>query len=206
MPVHLSGLLPERMTALKRKGLFVHWCQEKKDILFGLLGIVFFSIFIINSLNLRFGIATTTVIGADFFPKLFCGIGLLLSIMLVISNAVKLKKVSQKNGDTSTTNDGDELKSKEESENENDATHGYLRVFFCIIFMIALILMIKYLGFVIGSVVYCFAQIMYLSTPKQRKDRRFIIKILVISILVPIALFVAFRLGLNIMLPMGMFK
>lgn len=188
---------------MKRKlptGLFR---QEMRDIVFGVLGIVFFTVFIVNSLHLRFGIATTTVIGADFFPKLFCGIGLFLSVLLVIVNAVAWKRNTREPESSS----GEERETDAaEHDEKKELLRGYGRVVLCILFMIAFIIMIKYLGFLISAVVYEFVQLLYLSTPKQRKDARFVIRVALLSILVPAVLYVVFRYGLNIMLPMGILK
>lgn len=188
---------------MPKKKISQIWCNEVRDIVFGLISILIFSVFFISSFSLVFGIDTNTVIGADFFPQLFCGVGMGVGALLVLTNAYKLYRIrrleKEKTAETAEADDG-----KRADRAVNLKQYG--KVAGCIGLMFALILMINYLGFIVGSCIYIFVQVMYLSPPEKRKSRKYILLIALVSIVLPVLLFVAFRYGFGILVPAGAFR
>jgi hypothetical protein len=63
-------------------------------------------------------------------------------------------------------------------------------------------LMFKPLGFIVSSVIYLFLQVPVL-TPKEKRTRRVLPIAAAVAVIIPVLIYIGFRYGLEILLPVG---
>ena len=155
----------------------------KKDMYAGVFSGILFLFFF----GFSFGIAekvTTGSVTSRTLPQAISLIGLICSLILIISNAVKYKK---------------ELKAGTLVD-----VYGEKRLWKNIIISFVLmggyIALIKTLGFILMSIIYLFLQILILTEEKSKKN---IIKVAIISIVVPFVLYLPFRYIFKLLIPVG---
>ena len=118
-------------------------------------------------------------IGADFLPRIVSAVLFILGCALALRGARSAKAFSNDEGDA--------------------AKPAYLTMLASLALMIAYAALLSRVGFIITSAVYLFLQILLIS----RKEEIHYIKIAVISLCAPIAIFLLFVNVFGIMIPPG---
>lgn len=117
------------------------------------------------------------IVGARLFPKIV-SVGMLVSSIAVILQAL--------------------LKPQPREAYTGEEKREYLRALAVIALCIAYVLVMPFLGFLITSVIFtAAAQVIF--------GNRNIPSLVLVSILFPVALYAAFRYGLSVLLPVGLF-
>ena len=155
-----------------------------KDCLSGLLAIVFSVVFFVETFNIKS--LGYSVIGASFFPKLFCILMFCIGLVLFISN-IKETVVYIK----SINFNKDELKKRFLKSK---------RLILSMLFVIVYLYTIDKIGFVVSSSVYLFLQIVLL-TPEISKKK--VLVFFIISVSISVVVFAIFTFLLKISLPSG---
>ncbi len=123
-------------------------------------------------------------IGPDFMPTVVGGLTLLLSIILLATSINSLKK----NPDAVyTADDG-----------------NYKRVLISFILILIYVIIFKPIGFIVSTLVYLPLQ-MYVLAPEDKRTKRDMIKLAIITVIFTLVVFFLFRYGFKIVLPAGIF-
>ena len=148
--------------------------------------VFFFAIDLIYVVQIPFiKISNFAVIDSVFFPKLLAACLTILSVVELISGIRDVRK----------TGEEDVAQTDESAEPKTDmvSTVGTLGI------SILYVIMMEPLGFVISSVIYVFVEEILLC-PKEAVNY---VKFAVIAVASALAVYFAFRHGLNLMLPAG---
>ncbi|MCG8482940.1 MAG: tripartite tricarboxylate transporter TctB family protein [Clostridia bacterium] len=154
--------------------------KEKKDFFSGL----FFLVFGIGMYIYSYSIPNPTQagVGAGFLPRMVGAIFVILSIALIVSTKIEMKRMTKE-------------AAKEVKKNKIDKRSVLLSIGALFIYVILL----KSVGFILMSILYLFVVINLLSPNEKRNLPLFII----ISIVVPVGVYFLFVKGFDLMLPSG---
>ena len=134
---------------------------------------------------------TDGVVTSRFFPYILAGSGSVLSLMLIGGNL--LKKYSSK-----------EKAAAPAAEATNPAEPiRWNMIAISVVLMFVYLLLMDILGFIVSSALYLIVQILILQKDKSPKK---VLMVVIISILVPLAIFLPFRYIFSLVLPMGIFR
>jgi len=153
----------------------------------GLFFLAISAFLLIDSFKIK--IIARSRVSSAVFPRIIGVMMAVLSIALIVSELIKLKKTEQI--------DGSERKEKTNGVVLSKTTRIVL-VTFALIAVYTI--MLTYLGFIIATAIYLFAQIMILATKEQRRRWYFI---LVFSVAIDLAIYYSFYYGFSLILPSG---
>lgn len=170
--------------------------KNRTELIYSVCMFAFFSFFLLMTSSVKVAEGMTTAsVNARTFPYIFCGLGAILSAVLIIRYAVRV--VREKKEPASA----EEAEAGQAADQEVSETRALVSILLGVVF----ILLIYKLGVVVGGWLYLGAQIFLLLPPEKRNKRNCVIGI-VVALVVPIAIYVPFRYIFNVMLPMGIFK
>lgn len=121
-------------------------------------------------------------VGADFMPRIIGSIIICLSLFIVISTIVSMKK------------------GQNDSEPKEAIDSGTRKTIMTIVLLIAYAFLLKYTGFVITSIVYLILQMIILADKVRKKD---LLLYGVISVITPLLVNYVFVHIFSLMLPSG---
>lgn len=130
--------------------------------------------------------STVMEIGPDFMPM--C-VGILTFILAAALLIISIKSFKMT------------VAEAEQSEAEN---LDYKRVLISFILILAYVYMLQPIGFIISTIIYLPIQ-MFILAPADKKGKKDIIQLAVITVLFTFAVFFLFRYGFKIVLPAGIF-
>jgi len=156
-----------------------------------IIGSAFFAVFAVVLFILSFFVDTRTQtgVGPDFFPKIVAGLLFALSLMDLYTG-IKNYRYQKANGQLLPPNEA-KKSFKEWCLDNLDWVSGVL--------ILVYVIGIYFLGFLLPSIVYMFLQILLYTTTKKRN--RWIA--VIVSIVVPAAVYFLFRNYFHLMLPAG---
>lgn len=169
--------------------------KNMTELIYSVCLLAFFAFFLIMTSGVRVAEGMTTAsVNARTFPYIFCGMGAIFSVVLIVRYVIRVVRERK------------EAKPAEPEEEQTSAQKvSELRALLSILLGVLFILLIYKLGVVVGGWLYLGAQIFLLLPPEKRTRKNYIIGA-VVAFLVPIAIYVPFRYVFNVMLPMGIFK
>jgi len=157
--------------------------EYKKDIHSGLV-FMLMSIFIFIG-SFYIPKSTSDILGSRFFPRVVSGLILLLSMILAIKGLIKVRAMT----------DGDEKK---------QSSRKYSKPLLLTVFILFVYyLMVLYIGFTVTSILYIFFQSLILMQQRDFKNRKKLIILVVVSIVIPIVINSIFLRVFSIILPVG---
>ena len=158
-----------------------------RDIIAGLVLFIIFALYFYSASQIKSLMSNTLTSG--FVPEVIAVLMMIISVLLIIGGIRDIPKRRA----TLT-----EMNSVYGAEVDKKAV-AVLMTFG--IFAFALVLM-QYLGFIIGGIVYLFLQNLILVPKSERK----ILRTAVVSVIATVVIFFVFRYAFSINLPMGIFK
>ena len=155
-----------------------------KDVITGVVSLVLFLLFFVFSFTIEVktvggGVSSRTI------PQLVSAGGIIVSLILTLKNLFAYWK-AQKNG--------------EQTEPVYTARKRWGQIALSVVLMVGYILLMRTFGFMLTSAVYLFLQMLAILENRSKKR---IILIAVIAILVPVILYIPFRYGFQLMIPVG---
>lgn len=177
--------------------------QTTKDIWIGVILLVVFLVIFYGCSKITARISDG-VVTARFFPYLVAGFGSALSGWMIIANLYKKYysegEAAAKSKQKATANTA--VEEKDEAANPDSAIRWNM-IALSIVFMAGYLLLIDILGFIVSSAIYLMVQILVLQ---QNRTVKRVIMVVVISIVVPVIIYLPFRYIFSLMLPLGIFK
>lgn len=143
------------------------------------LSLILFGVFLIILIPFQIGEDQMSVVGPRFFPYL-------LSILIIIFSTISYLSEMFKNGK--------ETDDKEKSDNEDIEKPNYLFVFFTFIGIILWIVLVKYLGFIITSLLLMVGLMIFIGNKKPYQ-------VIIIPVIFVLGIFYIFGTMLHIPLP-----
>jgi Mn2+/Fe2+ NRAMP family transporter len=173
---------------MKKSGCIEKLIQYKDTFLGSVMLLIFVNMFV-QSESVRM-LAVGVDIGPRFFPKLVAVLGWILSVLIIVNDIPRSrKKVTQ-----------DDARVSGETTEAGSSMRG---TFIALALVIGYMLILDSAGFILASGIYLFLQALLLSSDKQRKNKKSLLIILCLAIIIPVAVFFAFRYGFYLMLPTG---
>lgn len=173
--------------------------KEFKDFVFGLLTLAFFVVMLLlipSEGGEASGQSLYSAVGPKTYPYIISIGGIFVSLILLAKNLIKILKDCKKE-----LEDGTEVAL---SEDKFRSIRWKVVGLSSLALIIGVILIIK-LGIYVGGPIYIFGQIMILTNKEDRTKKNIIIA-LIVSILVPLAIYFPFRYLLHAKLPLGILK
>lgn len=130
--------------------------------------------------------STVMDIGPDFMPMCVGGLTFVLAAVLLF--------LSIKNFRINVA----------EAEAEGVENLDYKRVLFSFILILVYVYVLQPVGFIVSTVVYLPIQ-MFILSPEDKRDKKSMVQLAVISVVFTFAVFFLFRYGFKIVLPAGIF-
>ena len=155
-----------------------------KDVITGLASLALFLLFF----GFSFAIEVKTVGGAvssRTIPQFISACGIIVSLILVLKNLFPYLK-AKKNG--------------EEEDPVYVDRKRWKQIALSVVLMLGYILLMRTFGFMLTSAVYLFLQMLAILEDRSKKR---VILIAIIAIVVPIVLYIPFRYGFQLMIPVG---
>jgi putative tricarboxylic transport membrane protein len=125
-------------------------------------------------------------IGPDFMPTVIGCLTLALAVILLITTIVTSKQ-----------------RKKELAETKPDEC-DYKKMLTSLFLILVYVFILQPIGFIVATLVYLLPQFVALAPPEER-NKKTIIKLLVIDIVFTLVVFFLFRYGFKIVLPAGIF-
>lgn len=121
-------------------------------------------------------------VGAGFLPRLIGAVFVILSIILIVSTKIKMQKM---------------LDSEDEQDTKNEINKK--SVVLSIGALLIYVLLLKLVGFIIMSTLYLFFAFNLLS-PKEERN---LLLFAIISVVIPVSVYLLFVKGFDLILPSG---
>lgn len=166
---------------VERNGFLIK--KQYNDLISGIFFLAFSVVIYIASFSIK--VNNAEALGPQFFPRIVAYCMGILSILLII------QKVRAIRGSKKT----EEIESSRESIKN-------IPFLLTSLLLVLYMFLIKPLGFIMVSIFYLFFQITIIIAPKDRKKKNMTI-IILISIVIPILLYLLFYHVFNIFLPQG---
>lgn len=155
-----------------------------KDVITGIVSLVLFLLFF----GFSFTIEVKTVgdsISSRTIPQFVSSCGIIVSLILILKNLFPYLK-AQKSGE------------QQEPVYTDRKRWGQLAI--SVVPMVGYILLMRTFGFMLTSAVYLFLQMLAILENRSKKR---VILIAIIAVLVPVILYIPFRYGFQLMIPVG---
>lgn len=155
-----------------------------KDVITGIVSLVLFLLFF----GFSFTIEVKTVggsISSRTIPQFVSSCGIIVSLILILKNLFPHLK-AQKSGE------------QQEPVYTDRKRWGQLAI--SVVLMVGYILLMRTFGFMLTSAVYLFLQMLAILENRSKKR---VILIAIIAVLVPVILYIPFRYGFQLMIPVG---
>ncbi len=155
-----------------------------KDVITGIVSLVLFLLFF----GFSFTIEVKTVggsISSRTIPQFVSSCGIIVSLILILKNLFPYLK-AQKSGE------------QQEPVYTDRKRWGQLAI--SVVLMVGYILLMRTFGFMLTSAVYLFLQMLAILENRSKKR---VILIAIIAVLVPVILYIPFRYGFQLMIPVG---
>lgn len=155
-----------------------------KDVITGIVSLVLFLLFF----GFSFTIEVKTVggsISSRTIPQFVSSCGIIVSLILILKNLFPYLK-AQKSGE------------QQEPVYTDRKRWGQLAI--SVVLMVDYILLMRTFGFMLTSAVYLFLQMLAILENRSKKR---VILIAIIAVLVPVILYIPFRYGFQLMIPVG---
>ena len=155
-----------------------------KDVITGIVSLVLFLLFF----GFSFTIEVKTVggsISSRTIPQFVSSCGIIVSLILILKNLFPYLK-AQKSGE------------QQEPVYTDRKRWGQLAI--SVVLMVGYILLMRTFGFMLTSAVYLFLQMLAILENRSKKR---VILIAIIAVLVPVILYIPFRYGFKLMIPVG---
>ena len=155
-----------------------------KDVITGIVSLVLFLLFF----GFSFTIEVKTVggsISSRTIPQFVSSCGIIVSLILILKNLFPYLK-AQKSGE------------QQEPVYTDRKRWGQLAI--SVVLMVGYILLMRTFGFMLTSDVYLFLQMLAILENRSKKR---VILIAIIAVLVPVILYIPFRYGFQLMIPVG---
>ena len=155
-----------------------------KDVITGIVSLVLFLLFF----GFSFTIEVKTVggsISSRTIPQFVSSCGIIVSFILILKNLFPYLK-AQKSGE------------QQEPVYTDRKRWGQLAI--SVVLMVGYILLMRTFGFMLTSAVYLFLQMLAILENRSKKR---VILIAIIAVLVPVILYIPFRYGFQLMIPVG---
>ena len=155
-----------------------------KDVITGIVSLVLFLLFF----GFSFTIEVKTVggsISSRTIPQFVSSCGIIVSLILILKNLFPYLK-AQKSGE------------QQEPVYTDRKRWGQLAI--SVVLMVGYILLMRTFGFMLTSAVYLFRQMLAILENRSKKR---VILIAIIAVLVPVILYIPFRYGFQLMIPVG---
>lgn len=163
----------------------------KKDIISAVFFLIFGAVIITVAKDIPKGLSTG--FGAQSFP-LFCGIAMIvLSLILLLQSMVQLKKY----GGKAVKEDG-----KAKPSFQWTFYNPYIQVLLSFLLVIMYNYLLKPLGYLVVTPVFLFFMILLVAPESERKP----IKFAIIATVTSAIIYIIFRYGFSVQLPMGILK
>ena len=156
------------------------------------IGIILFSFFLFAFIE-SFGIKTiaASAIGADFFPRLVSIFGMVLSILIFKGGVLVFRSRDKK------------LEVSEEAAGGEGNLYDTAVVIITILLSFLYMLIFNTLGYIFSSILYMIIQAFLMTPDEKKRSIKNGILIIVISVSVPVGVFLFFRYIFYLMLPVG---
>ena len=155
-----------------------------KDVITGIVSLVLFLLFF----GFSFAIEVKTVggsVSSRTIPQFVSSCGIIVSLILILKNLFPYLKARKSGG-------------QQEPVYTDRKRWGQLAI--SVVLMVGYILLMRTFGFMLTSAVYLFLQMLAILEDRSRKR---VILIAVIAVLVPVILYIPFRYGFQLMIPVG---
>ena len=155
-----------------------------KDVITGIVSLVLFLLFF----GFSFTIEVKTVggsISSRTIPQFVSSCVIIVSLILILKNLFPYLK-AQKSGE------------QQEPVYTDRKRWGQLAI--SVVLMVGYILLMRTFGFMLTSAVYLFLQMLAILENRSKKR---VILIAIIAVLVPVILYIPFRYGFQLMIPVG---
>ncbi|WP_431801096.1 tripartite tricarboxylate transporter TctB family protein [Halobacillus andaensis] len=163
--------------------------ENKLVDLYSSVILIVFSIVLFSS-TFTFQRLTVSQIGSDFAPRIVAVLLFVLSVVLLIQAALKLK--AEKTDQVEHHQAAEESKQVQEKPN-------YWRVLLSIGLIVVYLALMTFLGFLITTAVYLFCQF-YLMAPETNRTP---LALSLISTIITVVVYFTFKEVFNLMLPAG---
>ena len=168
-----------------------------KDIRIGFFLFLTFGFMTIMAMQIKARLADG-IVSANFFPCLVGLSGMAFSLLLIVPGLMERSALRRKQALEAST---PETLAKAAEDNEEPIRWGMILL--SIFLMFVYLALMSTLGFILSSALYLFVQIIILFDKKTLKGT---ILIALLSISVPILLFLPFRYIFGLRLPLGIFQ
>lgn len=155
-----------------------------KDVITGIVSLVLFLLFF----GFSFAIEVKTVggsVSSRTIPQFVSSCGIIVSLILILKNLFPYLKAK---------------KSGEQQEPTYTDRKRWVQLAISVALMVGYILLMRTFGFMLTSAVYLFLQMLAILEDRSKKR---VILIAVIAVLVPVILYIPFRYGFQLMIPVG---
>lgn len=155
-----------------------------KDVITGIVSLVLFLLFF----GFSFAIEVKTVggsVSSRTIPQFVSSCGIIVSLILILKNLFPYLKAK---------------KSGEQQEPVYTDRKRWGQLAISVALMVGYILLMRTFGFMLTSAVYLFLQMLAILEDRSKKR---VILIAVIAVLVPVILYIPFRYGFQLMIPVG---
>lgn len=155
-----------------------------KDVITGIVSLVLFLLFF----GFSFAIEVKTVggsVSSRTIPQFVSSCGIIVSLILILKNLFPYLKAK---------------KSGEQQELAYTDRKRWVQLAISVALMVGYILLMRTFGFMLTSAVYLFLQMLAILEDRSKKR---VILIAVIAVLVPVILYIPFRYGFQLMIPVG---
>lgn len=155
-----------------------------KDVITGIVSLVLFLLFF----GFSFAIEVKTVggsVSSRTIPQFVSSCGIIVSLILILKNLFPYLKAK---------------KSSEQQELAYTDRKRWVQLAISVALMVGYILLMRTFGFMLTSAVYLFLQMLAILEDRSKKR---VILIAVIAVLVPVILYIPFRYGFQLMIPVG---
>ena len=125
-------------------------------------------------------------IGPDFMPTVIGVTTLILAVLLLILTVMRTKE-------------RETALAKAEPED-----FDYRRMLYSLVLILIYVFIMQPVGFILSTIIYLIPQFLVLA-PDEERNKKEAIKLVVISIIFTIIVFLLFRYGFKIVLPAGLF-
>lgn len=155
-----------------------------KDVITGIVSLVLFLLFF----GFSFAIEVKTVggsVSSRTIPQFVSSCGIIVSLILILKNLFPYLKAKR---------------SGEQQEPAYTDRKRWVQLAISVALMVGYILLMRTFGFMLTSAVYLFLQMLAILEDRSKKR---VILIAVIAVLVPVILYIPFRYGFQLMIPVG---
>lgn len=123
-------------------------------------------------------------IGPDFMPIVISSISFILAAVLLVQSLRRFKRNAA------------------ELEGKTLPQYDYKRVILSIILVLIYVVVMQPVGFIVSTLVYLILQMLVLA-PEDKRSKKDIIVLVIISIVFTLAVYFLFRYGFKILMPTG---